>query len=107
MVKRFHLFWLFKYKSVDSTVSDGVTIIVGMVEAISASATVINTAGLTIVSSNGAFLAWGWVVLVFFLFHFLILLRYQCFSKKFYILLLVVVLVGVFLGAQEFGCIPH
>lgn len=42
--------WLLKYRSIDSVVSDGVTIIVGMVEAISTSYGVISAAGLARVS---------------------------------------------------------
>ena len=50
MVKGFCTSWLFEYKPTDSTVSDGVTIIVGMVKAISTSGWVTNTAGLARIS---------------------------------------------------------
>lgn len=42
--------WLLKYRSIDSVVSNGVTIIVGMVEAISTSYGMVNAAGLARVS---------------------------------------------------------
>ena len=42
--------WLLKYRSIDSVVSNGVTTIVGMVEAMSTSYGVVNAAGIARVS---------------------------------------------------------
>ena len=54
-----------EYNSIDSAVSGGVTIIVGIVRAISASGGVIIIVGLARISRGGVFLVWDWVVLVF------------------------------------------
>ena len=53
--------------SIDSPVSDAVTIIFGIVRAISvADGVIIITVGLERVSSrDGVFLVWGWIVIVF------------------------------------------
>ena len=69
MLKGFCISVLFDgHNSIDSAVSGGVTIIFGIVRAISAAGGVIIIVGLVRVSTDSAFLVWGWMVLIYIFF---------------------------------------